>query len=35
MFTTPEETIIKQGDEADEMFWIQLGDCAVNIKEHD
>jgi len=34
-FTTPEEVVLKQGEEMEDMYWIQQGDCAVNIKEHD
>jgi CRP-like cAMP-binding protein len=31
--TTPEEEIIKQGDESEEMFFIIQGDCVLNIIE--
>jgi CRP-like cAMP-binding protein len=33
--TTPEEEIIKQGDEASDMFFIIQGDCVLNIVEDD
>lgn len=33
--TTPEEEIIKQGDEAQEMFFIIQGDCVLNLVEDD
>ena len=29
-FATPEEVIIKQGDESDCMYFITQGDCTVN-----
>jgi len=30
--TSPEESIIKQGDKGEEMYFISLGDCTINIK---
>lgn len=33
-FNSPEWVIIAQGDEGEEMFFIQTGDCIVNIRDH-
>lgn len=32
-FASPEETIMKQDDEPDFMYYISQGDCTVNIRD--
>ena len=32
-FAEPEEKIVTQGEKGQEMFWIQQGDCVVNIQD--
>lgn len=31
-FASPEETIIKQDDPSEDMYYISQGDCTVNIR---
>ena len=33
-FNAPEWVIIGQGDEGEEMYFIQTGDCIVNMRDH-
>ena len=33
VFTTPEETIIKQDDTSEHMYYINSGDCTVNVRD--
>ena len=33
LFAPPEEIIITQGEKGLELFWIQQGDCVVNIQD--
>jgi len=33
LFATPEDNIVLQGEKGDEMFWIQGGECVVNIQD--
>ena len=35
LLASPEETVILQGDESIDMYYIIQGDCTVNITEHD
>jgi CRP-like cAMP-binding protein len=32
-FATPEDNIVTQGEKGQELFWIQQGDCVVNIQD--
>ena len=35
MLTSPEETVLQQGDDSNDMYYIIQGDCTLNILEHD